>query len=220
MRHIDCTSIADREGAVALAVSSLKAGELIVFPTDSVYGIACDAFSPEAVEHLNAAKQRVSGDNVPVMIGSVRTIDGIVTGLSREARDLLRGCWPGPLTARCRAQPSLAWDLGGDDSTVAVRMPLHPLAIAICAAYGPLAVLAANTAGLLPPETCADAMSQLGESVACYFDAGPCAASPPSTIVDLTSDPPRLLRRGSFDPSVLTSMLPTLVVPDAAAAAE
>jgi len=214
VRLIDCASIADRDSAVALAVSTLKAGELIVFPTDSVYGVACDAFSPAAVERLNEAKHRVSGDNVPVMIGSVRTIDGIVTGLSGEARTLLRGCWPGPLTARCLAQPSLKWDLGGDDATVAVRMPLHPLAIAICAAFGPLAVLAANTTGLLPPQICADAMTQLGESVACYFDAGPCAASKPSTIVDLTTSPPRLLRRGSFDPAVLTSMLPSLVVPE------
>lgn len=217
MRVLESTDPAERVSQVALAASALRRGELVVFPTDTVYGVACDAFSDDGVRMLNGTKQRGYDDPLPVMIGSLRTLDGIVTGLSPAMRDLVRGFWPGPLTALCRAQPSLTWDIGGDGDTVPVRMPLHPLALAIATEVGPLAVLSANLPGQPPPLTCQAAVDQLAGAVSVYLDAGECVPSAPSTIVDLTAEPPRVLRAGAFDVATLREVLPELVADDVSA---
>jgi L-threonylcarbamoyladenylate synthase len=211
VRVLDSTDPADRAAHVALAASALRRGELVVFPTDSVYGVACDAFSEDGVRMLNGTKRRGFDDPLPVIIGSLRTLDGIVTGLSPTMRELVQGFWPGPLTALCRAQPTLSWDIGGDGETVPVRMPLHPLALAVAAEVGPLAVLSANLPGQPAPLTCQAAVEQLAGAVSVYLDAGECAASAPSTIVDLTTTPPRVLRAGAFDVATLREVLPELV---------
>jgi tRNA threonylcarbamoyl adenosine modification protein (Sua5/YciO/YrdC/YwlC family) len=210
MRRLDCTDPASRASSVALATGALRRHQLVVLPTDTVYAVACDAFSDEAVALLNEAKRRSAVDTLPVMIGSLRTLDGIVTGLDPAARDLLKGYWPGPLTATCWAQPSLAWDLGGDGSRVAVRMPLHPLALAVLQEVGPLVVVAANRAGGPVPLTCDDAVEQLGDAPSLYLDAGPCRPAPPSTIVDLTAQPPCVRREGAIPTEVLAQTLPAL----------
>jgi hypothetical protein len=124
-----------REGAahaagVDAAVGALRRGELAVLPTDTVYGIAADAFSPAAVGRLLEAKGRTREMPVPVLVGSWRTIDGLAEVVTPVARRLVEAFWPGPLTLVVRAAPSLAWDLGETRGTVAVRMPLHPVALA------------------------------------------------------------------------------------------
>ena len=152
---------AERATGLTRAAAAVRRGDLVVIPTDSAYGVGCDAFSVPAVRALRAAKGRGPDLAVPVLIGSLRTLEGIAAGLPPDARLLAQGWWPGPLTLICRAQPTLTWDLGSG-STVAVRMPLHPLALELLRATGPMAVVAANRAGTLPPATCEDARRQLG----------------------------------------------------------
>jgi L-threonylcarbamoyladenylate synthase len=219
MRRLDCSTLEGRDSVLALAAGALRRHQLVVFPTDTTYAVACDAFSAAGVEALNDAKGRTSSVPLPVMIGSTRALDGIVTGLSPNARDLLRGFWPGPLTAVCRAQPSLRWDLGGDDPAgaerVAVRMPLHPLALGLLGEVGPLAVVGANRVGEAVPVDCEAAVDQLGDAVSFYLDAGACPAGPSSTVVDLTCTPPTLLRAGALSLDILKKVLPDLIDPSA-----
>ena len=219
MRRLDCTDLAGRESVLALAVGALRRHQLVVLPTETTYAVACDAFSPLAVEQLNDAKGRSASTALPVMIGSLRALDGIVTGLGPAARDLLRGFWPGSLTAVCQAQPSLMWDLGGDfqdgGQQVAVRMPLHPVALELLREVGPMAVIAANRVGEPAPIDCDAAVDQLGDAVSIYLDAGPCLPGPASTVVDLTVSPPQLLRVGALNLDQLRQLLPELVDPEA-----
>ena len=218
MRRLDCIEPAGRESLLALAVGALRRHQLVVLPTETTYAVACDAFSPLGVEQLNAAKGRTASAGLPVMIGSLRALDGIVTGLSPAARDLLKGFWPGSLTALCRAQPSLMWDLGGNlpdsEQQVAVRMPLHPVALELLREVGPMAVIAANRVGEPAPVDCDAAVDQLGDAVSFYLDAGPCRPGPASTVVDLTTTPPQLLRPGALSLDQLRELLPELIGPD------
>ena len=198
---------------VDAAVSALQAGNLVVMPTDTVYGIAADAFSPGAVARLLAAKGRGRDMPVPVLVGSWRGLDGLVDELGPLARRLVESFWPGPLTLVVRAARSLAWDLGETRGTVAVRMPLQPVALAILGQTGPLAVSSANRSGLPPAVDVAEAKSQLGDAVDVYLDGGPAPSSAPSTIVDLTGDRARVLRTGALAFAALQEVIPDLEVP-------
>ncbi len=203
----------DPTAAVDVAVEALQRGDLVVLPTDTVYGIAADAFSPAAVTRLLEAKGRGRDLPVPVLVGAVRTLDGLVEHVPDDARALVERFWPGPLTVVVRAAPSLAWDLGETRGTVAVRMPLHPVALAVLERTGPLAVSSANRSGLPPATDAAEAREQLGEAVDVYLEAGPVGEPVPSTIVDLTGTVPRVLRRGALPVAELRAVLPDL--PDA-----
>jgi L-threonylcarbamoyladenylate synthase len=180
------------------AVAALRRGDLAVLPTDTVYGIAADAFTPSAVTRLLAAKGRGRDMPVPVLVGAWRTLDGLAASVTPLTRELVEAFWPGPLTLVVRAAGSLAWDLGETRGTVAVRMPLHPVALAVLEQTGPLAVSSANRTGAPPATDAQDAAAQLGSSVAVYLDAGPCDEPVPSTILDLTGERPRLLRVGAL----------------------
>ena len=180
------------------AVAALKRGDLAVLPTDTVYGIAADAFTPSAVARLLAAKGRGRDMPVPVLVGAWRTLDGLAASVTPLTRELVEAFWPGPLTLVVRAAGSLAWDLGETRGTVAVRMPLHPVALAVLEQTGPLAVSSANRTGSPPAIAAPDAAAQLGSSVAVYLDAGPCDEPVPSTILDLTGERPRVLRVGAL----------------------
>lgn len=196
-RMHDCTVEDARETAIADAANALRRGELVVLPTDTVYGIGADAFSPNAVRRLLDAKGRGRDVPVPVLVGSWRSVNGLVETLPDPAKDLIAAFWPGALTLVLRQGEGLTWDLGDTRGTVAVRMPLHPLALDLLKETGPLAVSSANRHGQPPPTNATDAETQLGASVAVYLDAGPTTDNQPSTIVDLTGDTPRLLRAGA-----------------------
>jgi tRNA threonylcarbamoyl adenosine modification protein (Sua5/YciO/YrdC/YwlC family) len=201
-----------QEAGVQAAITALQSGDLVVLPTDTVYGIAADAFSPTAVNKLLAAKGRGRDMPVPVLVGSWRTLDGLVDELGPLARRLVETFWPGPLTLVVRAAQSLAWDLGETRGTVAVRMPLQPVALEVLTQTGPLAVSSANRSGLPPAADAADAERQLGDSVRVYLDGGPVAEPVPSTIVDLTGDHARVLRAGALDVERLRELAPDLEV--------
>ncbi len=204
----------ERRRGLERAAAALRRGDLVVLPTDTVYGIGADAFREEAVADLLAAKGRGRDMPVPVLVGSPRTLDGITTDVSQAARKLVEAFWPGSLTLVLRAQPSLQWDLGESGGTVAVRMPLHPVAIELLQETGPMAVSSANRTGLPPATTCDDAVEQLGDAVAVYLDGGPSGEPVPSSIVDATTRPPRLLRAGATPVERMREVVPDLVVPE------
>lgn len=193
----DCTEETGREVGLSSAAGALRAGRLVVTPTDTLYGIAADAFDPDAVNLLLSAKRRGPDMPVPVLVGSWETIDGLVVGTPAAARDLIRAFWPGGLSLIVHQAPSLNWNLGHTRGTVMLRMPLHPVAIELLREVGPLAVSSANVSGQPPATTVAQAREQLGDSVAVYLDGGPCAVGQPSSIVDLTGPGPRLVREGA-----------------------
>ncbi|TCJ80858.1 UNVERIFIED_ORG: translation factor SUA5 [Dietzia maris] len=193
----DCTEDTGREVGLSSAASALRSGRLVVTPTDTLYGIAADAFDPDAVVSLLSAKRRGPDMPVPVLVGSWETIDGLVVSTPAAARDLIRAFWPGGLSLIVHQAPSLGWDLGQTRGTVMLRMPLHPVAIELLREVGPLAVSSANVSGQPPATTVAQAREQLGDSVAVYLDGGPCAIGQPSTIVDLTGPGPRIVREGA-----------------------
>jgi L-threonylcarbamoyladenylate synthase len=198
----------DPAPGVDAAVSALRRGELAVVPTDTVYGLAADAFSPPAVTRLLEAKGRSRTTPVPVLVGSWRTIDGLAELVTPVARQLVETFWPGPLTLVVPAAPSLAWDLGESRGTVAVRMPLHPVALAVLEQTGPLAVTGAHRTGLPPASDAAEAARQLGTAVQVYLDGGALGDPVLSTVLDLTGDPPRVLRQGAVPLARLREVAP------------
>ena len=155
----------------------MQRGQLVVLPTDTVYGIGADAFDPDAVKRLLDAKGRGREMPPPVLVSAPTTLDALAVGVPSYARALIAELWPGPLTLVCRQQPSLQWDLGDTRGTVAVRMPDHEVALELLARTGPLAVSSANRTGR-PAATDADAAEEmLGTSVAVILDAGPTPGS-------------------------------------------
>jgi len=187
-------------------------------PTDTLYGIGADAFNSEAVTALLAAKGRGRDMPVPVLVGSWSTIDGLVSWVSPDARKLIEAFWPGGLTLVVEHAPSLAWDLGDSRGTVAIRMPLHPVALELLAQTGPMAVSSANRSSMPPATTVQQAYDQLGESVSVYLDGGEVPVGKASTIVDLTSDVPRILRAGAISVEALRTVVDNIAAEDIAVA--
>ncbi len=187
---------ADFDSAKEAAISAIRAGELVVFPTDTVYGIAADAFSPQAVERLLAAKGRTRAMPPPVLVYDASVLDALAVEIPNWVRAMVSDLWPGALTLICRAQPSLAWDLGETRGTVAVRVPAHKQVRELLKESGPLAVSSANTTGHPAATTIAEAELMLGESVAAYLDGGESGAGIASTILDITSSVPQVVRQG------------------------
>ena len=194
----DCTTDHGRVDAIAKAAAGVREGRLVVLPTDTLYGIGADAFSPDAVRDLLAAKGRGSDMPPPVLVPETRTVDGLATDVPAYARALVERFWPGPLTVVLRAQPSLMWDLGETGGTVALRMPDHPVALELLRAVGPMAVSSANRTGYPASRTVVEAASQLGASVEFYLDGGPVTGGLASTIVDCTREEPVFLRVGAL----------------------
>jgi tRNA threonylcarbamoyl adenosine modification protein (Sua5/YciO/YrdC/YwlC family) len=204
----DCNDPSVRSAALSSAAHCVASGQLVVLPTDTVYGIGADAFDPTAVADLLAAKGRGRDMPVPVLVGSWHTIEGLVNVVASRTWDLIEAFWPGGLTLVVEQAPSLSWDLGDARGTVAVRMPLHPVAIELLETTGPMAVSSANRSGQPPALTAADAQEQLGDDVAVYLDGGPAQTGVASTIVDVTAEVPRVLRAGAIDIDDLRAVVP------------
>ncbi|HZG92493.1 MAG TPA: L-threonylcarbamoyladenylate synthase [Pseudonocardia sp.] len=203
----DCADPDARIAGLAAAARAVRSGRLVVLPTDTVYGIGCDAFSGAAVRTLLTAKNRGPDMPVPVLVGSWSTIDGLVLGVPRTARDLIEAFWPGGLSLVLPHAPSLTWDLGSTRGTVMLRMPLHPVALELLRDVGPMAVSSANVSGNPPAATAGEAREQLDDSVAVYLDGGPSGEPVASTVVDLTGDAPRILREGAVPTAAVTEVL-------------
>lgn len=191
----DCTDAAQLLTGMRHARQAIGRGELIVMPTDTVYGVAADAFSPAAVQRLLDAKGRGRDAPPPVLIGSTETLNALVEEVPEAVQKLVDAFWPGGLTIVLPAQASLAWDLGDTLGTVAVRMPEGRVALELLAETGPMAVSSANLTGKDAAISAFDAERMLGDSVAVYLADGLSKNGIASTIVDATS----LVRRGADD---------------------
>lgn len=207
----DCATVADRDRGIAAAVEAVKSGELVVMPTDTVYGVGADAFTSHAITQLHHARGSDSRVPPPVLVGSRHTLDGLVYSLPRAARELADAFWPGALTIIVEHSPSLRWDIGDTGGTVAVRMPLHPVALEVLREVGPMAVTTANKLGSPAPRTAEDARDQLEYAVRVYLEAGPPADPAPSTIVDVTGEVPTVLRAGAIPLEKLRDVVPDLL---------
>ncbi|MCC2322873.1 L-threonylcarbamoyladenylate synthase [Cellulomonas xiejunii] len=213
IRIKDATDPATWGPAIDEAVNAVGRGELVVLPTDTVYGIGADAFDPRAVQRLLDAKGRGRQMPPPVLIPDVRTLDGLATDVPDTVRALAEAFWPGGLTVILRAQPSLAWDLGETHGTVALRMPDHPAALALLRRTGPLAVSSANLTGRPAATTATEAYDQLGDRVAVLLDAGAAPGGVASTIVDATGPALRVVRLGAVDLAALAAVAPVMAPP-------
>jgi L-threonylcarbamoyladenylate synthase len=202
----------EREAGIATAALAVQRGQLVVFPTDTVYGVGADAFDAAAVRRLLAAKGRGRDMPPPVLVSAPTTLDALAVGVPSYARALVADLWPGPLTIVCRQQPSLQWDLGDTRGTVAVRMPDDEVALELLARTGPMAVSSANLTGK-DAATDADAAEEmLGDSVEVLLDGGPTPGSVPSTIVDATGERGRVLRLGAVSLERLNEIVAPLGV--------
>lgn len=208
---------ADRDEAVARAVELLLAGEVVVLPTDTVYGIAAHAFDTAATDRLRAVKERDRSVPLPVVVRSPKQLAGIATAVPTAAEHLMAAFWPGPLTLVLHAQTRLNWDIGLNQGTVAVRMPLEEDVLEVIRGVGPLAVTSANAAGQEAPRDADAVLAQLEGRVAAVLDAGPRPGGV-STIVDLTRARPAVLREGAIETELALDVAEGRVDPlDAAA---
>jgi tRNA threonylcarbamoyl adenosine modification protein (Sua5/YciO/YrdC/YwlC family) len=208
---IDCTTESGLDEAIEAARTALANRECVVLPTDTVYGIGADAFSPQAVAVLLAAKGRGRAMPPPVLIGSVRVMDGLAVDVPQGARDLAEEFWPGALTLILQAQPSLTWDLGETRGTVALRVPDDQVARELLQEFGPLAVSSANRTSLPAATTAQAAREMLGDTVSVYLNDGERTVSEPSTIIDCTVSPFRVVRHGALSHGELAAVVPDLV---------
>ena len=185
--------------AAARAAEVLRDGGLVVMPTDTVYGVAADAFDRLATGRIASVKRRDRRVPLSVFVRSPKQLIGLTPSVPDEAERLMAAYWPGPLTMVLRAEAGMRWDLGDSAGTIAVRMPLDELALAVVRAVGPLAVTSASRSGQALPTTVEAAREQLGDDVDLYLDGG---ARPEraavSTIVDLSGAEPRILRSGAL----------------------
>ena len=187
----------DRASALERAEAALRAGELVVVPTDTVYGVAADAFQPAATAKIFATKRRSRRFPLPVLVRGPKQLLGLAEVVPEAAERLMAAYWPGPLTIVLRAGETLAWDLGDDARTVAVRMPLDDVTLELIRAVGPIACTSANLSGQPPATNVDEARRQLGDAVAVYVDDGARGDTAPSTIVDVTGGEVRVLREGA-----------------------
>jgi tRNA threonylcarbamoyl adenosine modification protein (Sua5/YciO/YrdC/YwlC family) len=206
----DCTDPEGRIAGLDAAGTAISYGNLVLLPTDTVYGVAADAFNPAAVTGLLAAKNRGRAMPVPVLIGEASTLAGLVMDPPDVAMELATAFWPGGLTLVLDHAPSLAWDLGDAEGTVAVRLPDDDLARDLLRKTGPLAVSSANRSGRPAATTAQEAAEQLGEHAAVVLDGGPRTGSAASTIVDCTGPTPRVLRVGAVPVARLREVVPDL----------
>jgi tRNA threonylcarbamoyl adenosine modification protein (Sua5/YciO/YrdC/YwlC family) len=216
----DCRDEAQLLAGMRQARQAIGRGDLVVLPTDTVYGIAADAFSARAVQGLLDAKGRGRQSPPPVLVAGVATLRALVAEVPEPVERLVEAFWPGGLTIVLPAQPTLSWDLGDTMGTVAVRMPANNLALELLEETGPLAVSSANLTGRAAAIMASEARAMLGDSVAVYLDGGPSATGIASTIIDATSlvsgvDPlVRVLRDGAVDRAALREVLGDLLEPD------
>jgi len=192
--------------ALQRAIEVLAEGRPIGLPTDTVYGLAADPFRPGAADRIFAAKRRPRGIGLPVLVSGTEQALALTGEVPVTASTLMARFWPGALTIVLPVRAGLAADFGGDDGTIGVRCPAHPVPLALCAAVGPLAATSANRHGEPTLTTAAEVIATFGDALGVVLDGGVCTGSP-STVVDCTGVEPKLLRQGRLPWSELVGAL-------------
>src|SRR5437660_2624770 len=199
---------------IEYAASLLRAGEVVVFPTETVYGLGADAFQPTALERIFAAKGRPFSDPLIVHIADELELELLTTKISKEAKRLAKEFWPGPLTLILPKGTHVSHLVTAGLETIAVRMPRHPVALALINALGsPIAAPSANRFMHVSPTTAHHAYADLTGKVPLILDSGPCEIGVESTVLDLCSDEPRILRPGGISLEALRTILPDVQPP-------
>ncbi len=184
-------------GVVEEAAALLKKGGLVILPTETLYGLACDALSPAALARLIDAKGREAGKPIPLIAPDAEAVHALVDPVPRLFAALAEKFWPGPLTLVLPAHAKLPAEVTGGTRTVGIRVPGPSLALAIARAFGgPLTATSANLAGKPAPSRVEDLDPALAEKADLVVDGGPIGVGIPSTVLDLAASPPRLLRPG------------------------
>jgi L-threonylcarbamoyladenylate synthase len=216
----DCSDNSQLLAGARAARQAIARGEVVVLPTDTVYGIAVDAFDPKAVGRLLRAKGRGRQSPPPVLVPNIETLAALAERVPEPVSRLVEAFWPGPLTIVLPAQPSLKWDLGDTGGTVALRMPDRGLTLEILRDTGPLAVSSANRTGEPAATNVVDAQAMLGDSVSVYLDDGPSSEDGiASTIIDATNVDDaggsiRILREGGVTREAISALIPQIRIED------
>ncbi len=190
------------------AVALLRAGELVAFPTETVYGLGADAGQPAAIAKIFTAKGRPADHPVIVHIPDVSHLHRWAVDIPPVAHQLAKAFWPGSLTLILKRQPSVSDALTGGQDTIGLRVPSHPIALSLLRAFdGGIAAPSANRFGRISPTTAAHVREELGGSVQLILDGGACEVGIESTIVDLTGERPQILRPGMISAEALSSVL-------------
>lgn len=214
MKKFNLDNPEERKFGFAAASAAAKRGELVVLPTDTVYGIGTDAFSHKGIGNLLRAKASEGSTPTPVLIGSPNALPALALKVDERIKELVQCFWPGALTLIVKQQPTLNWDLGDTNGTVAIRMPMHPVAIELLNMVGPMAVSSANLMDQSPATNIDDAYRQFQDVVSVYLDAGITPVSTPSTILDLTREKIHLIRIGAIGLEEITEVVGEVVLPD------
>lgn len=194
--------------AIAAAVAALKAGELIGLPTETVYGLAADARNPAALRRIFALKGRPSEHPLIVHIGAVAELADWARELPDSAHALARAFWPGPLTLILKRHAAVSDLVTGGQDTVGIRIPSHPVALAVLRAFGAaLAAPSANRFGHISPTTARHVRDEFGSALGLVLDGGATAVGIESTIIDLCSHPPRILRPGAISRAQIEAVI-------------
>jgi L-threonylcarbamoyladenylate synthase len=199
MRRLVTDPRAPDPEVIAAAAGLLRGGGLVAFPTETVYGLGVDPFQPAAVERLFVAKGRPEEKGLIFHLGEITEVEELAAEVPAAARALLARFFPGPLTLVLPARERVPLAARGGRSTLAVRMPDHPVALALARAFGgPIAAPSANLSGAPPPRTAEEVALALGDRIDALVDAGPTPGGVPSTLVDLSVVRPRILREGAI----------------------
>jgi len=213
--------LASESSAIKEAAATLRRGGLVVFPTDTVYGVGADPLSSSALEALFRAKFRPRDKAIPLLLAHAAQMSAVARQIPPLALALAKAFWPGGLTLVLPRAPHLPAALCAGGDTIAVRIPDHPVALALIEAFGrPVAATSANLSGSAPATTAQEAESSLGGVVDLILDGGRSPLGQPSTIMDLTVDPPRILRQGALPAEELLAFIPRFTLSGRAAPAE
>lgn len=193
-------------GALERAAAMVAQGGLVSFPTDTVYGLGCDAFQDQAIQRLYQAKQRPREMAIPILIGIANQVERLARDLPEAFWPMVTELWPGPLTLVVGMSADLPQSLSAK-GTIGLRMPDHPLALELLSTAGPMAVTSANRSGGNEARTAAEVLDQLTEEVDLIIDGGRTPGGVASTVLDLTTTPPTILRQGPVARSQLEAFI-------------
>ncbi|MDR1617143.1 MAG: threonylcarbamoyl-AMP synthase [Syntrophomonadaceae bacterium] len=196
------------EKIIMEAVNLLRQKQLVAFPTETVYGVGADAFSAEAATKIFAAKNRPQSNPLLLHVSNMEQVKWIVKDISPEAIKLMQAFWPGPLSIVLPGGDELPEEVRGGKDNIGLRMPSHPVALALIEKSGPLVATSANLSGRPSPVTAQDVMRDLEGRVAAIIDGGPATAKVESTVVDLTGRPYKILRLGAISAEKLKKAAP------------
>lgn len=183
--------------SINTAIDLLREGEIIAFPTDTVYGLGTNAFYSPGIIKLFEAKGRDSNKAIAVLIGSAEQVYQLTLVMNENAKKLIKVFWPGALTIVLPKREDIP-ELLSAGSSIGVRMPNHPVALELLQKFGPMATTSANLSGGNNPQKACDVFDQLNKRIPLILDGGTCPGGTPSTVVDCSTDEVRILRQGAI----------------------